>query len=95
MTDPWLPTGPVRDPQLPREGFFSAGGYVVVYDSVWASTIEGHRWGHGCSTTVETYSLDFALSHGPELYLGYSKVACKLIKIYARCSNIAVYVIRG
>ena len=95
MTDPGLPTGPVRDPQLQREELFSAGGYVVEYDSVWASTIERYRWGHVCSTTVETYLLDFALLHGPELYLGYSKVACKLIKIYARCSNIVVYVIRG
>ena len=85
MTNPWLPTGPVRDPQLPREGFFSAGGYVVVYDSVRALTIGRHRWGHGCSTTVETNSLDFAPLNGPELYLGYSKAASNLKRVYARC----------
>ena len=43
----------------------------------------------------ETYILDFALLHGPELYLGYIKVACKLIRIYSRCCNTAVYVIRS
>ena len=43
MTDPCLTNGPVQDPQLPRGGFFSAGGYVVVYDCVWASTIVGAR----------------------------------------------------
>ena len=84
MTNPWLPTGPVRDPQLRREGFFSAGGYVVEYDSVWASTIGRHRWGHGWSTTVETYSLDFASLNGPELYLGYLKAAGELIRVCAR-----------
>ena len=85
MTNPWLRTGPVRDPQLQREGLSSAGGYVVEYDSIAAVTIEKHRCG-------QVYVLLVA-SQGT--YQGYIKLERKLTRNYSRSSNRAVCVIQS